>query len=161
MIDKDLLTGTVNDAIAGTDLFVVDIRISPDNVITAEVDSPTAVDIDECAAITRKIEEKFDRDTEDYELEVGSAGITSDFKIRAQYTKNIGNDVEVLTRDGRKLHGVLTAVAPGEPSDHSIGFTVEIPVKVKEPGAKKPVIRQEALQFTSDDCKYVRYDLKF
>ncbi|MCX4263119.1 MAG: ribosome assembly cofactor RimP [Muribaculaceae bacterium] len=161
MIDKDLLTGTVNDAIAGTDLFVVDIRISPDNVITVEVDSPTAVDIDECAAITRKIEEKFDRDTEDYELEVGSAGITSDFKIRAQYTKNIGNDVEVLTRDGRKLHGVLTAVAPGEPSDHSIGFTVEIPVKVKEPGAKKPVIRQEALQFTSDDCKYVRYDLKF
>ena len=160
MIDKDLLTGTVNDAIAGTDLFVVDIRISPDNVITVEVDSPTAVDIDECAAITRKIEEKFDRDTEDYELEVGSAGITSDFKIRAQYTKNIGNDVEVLTRDGRKLHGVLTAVAPGEPSDHSIGFTVEIPVKVKEPGAKKPVIRQEALQFTSDDCKYVRYDLK-
>ena len=151
MIDKDLLTGTVNDAIAGTDLFVVDIRISPDNVITVEVDSPTAVDIDECAAITRKIEEKFDRDTEDYELEVGSAGITSDFKIRAQYTKNIGNDVEVLTRDGRKLHGVLTAVAPGEPSDHSIGFTVEIPVKVKEPGAKKPVIRQEALQFTSDD----------
>ena len=161
MIDKDLLTGTVNDAIAGTDLFVVDIRISPDNVITVEVDSPTAVDIDECAAITRKIEEKFDRDTEDYELEVGSAGITSDFKIRAQYTKNIGNDVEVLTRDGRKLHGVLTAVAPGEPSDHSIGFTVEITVKVKEPGAKKPVIRQEALQFTSDDCKYVRYDLKF
>ena len=161
MIDKDLLTGTVNDAIAGTDLFVVDIRISPDNVITVEVDSPTAVDIDECAAITRKIEEKFDRDTEDYELEVGSAGITSDFKIRAQYTKNIGNDVEVLTRDGRKLHGVLTAVAPGEPSDHSIGFTVEIPVKVKAPGAKKPVIRQEALQFTSDDCKYVRYDLKF
>lgn len=161
MIDKDLLTGTVNDAIAGTDLFVVDIRISPDNVITVEVDSPTAVDIDECAAITRKIEEKFDRDTEDYELEVGSAGITSDFKIRAQYTKNIGNDVEVLTRDGRKLHGVLTAVAPSEPSDHSIGFTVEIPVKVKEPGAKKPVIRQEALQFTSDDCKYVRYDLKF
>ena len=73
---------------AGTDLFVVDIRISPDNVITVEVDSPTAVDIDECAAITRKIEEKFDRDTEDYELEVGSAGITSDFKIRAQYTKN-------------------------------------------------------------------------
>ena len=161
MIDKDLLTGTVNDAIAGTDLFVVDIRISPDNVITVEVDSPTAVDIDECAAITRKIEEKFDRDTEAYDLEVGSAGITSDFKIRAQYTKNIGNDVEVLTRDGRKLHGVLTAVAPGEPSDHSIGFTVEIPVKVKEPGAKKPVIRQEALQFTSDDCKYVRYDLKF
>lgn len=161
MIDKDILTGTVNEAIAGTDLFVVDIKVTPDNVITVEVDSPTAVDIDECAAITRKIEEKFDRDTEDYELEVGSAGITSDFKIRAQYTKNIGNDVEVLTRDGRKLHGVLTAVAEGSPADRDVDFTVEVPVKVKEPGAKKPVIRQEALNFASADCKYVRYDLKF
>ena len=161
MIDKDILTGTVNEAIVGTDLFVVDIKVTPDNVITVEVDSPTAVDIDECAAITRKIEEKFDRDTEDYELEVGSAGITSDFKIRAQYTKNIGNDVEVLTRDGRKLHGVLTAVAEGSPADRDVDFTVEVPVKVKEPGAKKPVIRQEALNFASADCKYVRYDLKF
>ena len=161
MIDKDILTGTVNEAIVGTDLFVVDIKVTPDNVITVEVDSPTAVDIDECAAITRKIEEKFDRDTEDYELEVGSAGITSDFKIRAQYTKNIGNDVEVLTRDGRKLHGVLTAVAEGSPADRDVDFTVEVPEKVKEPGAKKPVIRQEALNFASADCKYVRYDLKF
>lgn len=161
MIDKDLLTGTVKEAIAGTDLFIVDIRVTPDNTITVEVDSPTAVDIDACAAITRKIEEKFDRDTEDYELEVGSAGITSDFKIRAQYTKNIGNDVEVLTRDGRKLHGVLTAVAEGAPADRDVDFTVEVPVKVKEPGVKKPVIRQDALSLNSGECKYVRYDLKF
>lgn len=161
MIDKDLLTGTVNEAIAGTDLFVVDIRVTPDNTITVEIDSPTAVDIDACAAITRKIEEKFDRDTEDYELEVGSAGITSDFKIRAQYTKNIGNDVEVLTRDGRKLHGVLTAVAEGAPADHDVDFTVEVPVKVKESGMKKPVIRQDAVKLNSGECKYVRYDLKF
>lgn len=161
MIDKDLLTGTVTDAITGTDLFVVDIRVTPDNVITVEVDSPTAVDIDECAAITRRIEETFDRDTEDYELEVGSAGITSDFRIRAQYTKNIGNDVEVLTRDGRKLHGVLTAVAEGAPGDRDVDFTVEVPVKVKEPGMKKPVIRQDAVRLNSGECKYVRYDLKF
>lgn len=161
MIDKDLLTGTVNEAIAGTDLFVVGIRVTPDNTITVEIDSPTAVDIDACAAITRKIEEKFDRDTEDYELEVGSAGITSDFKIRAQYTKNIGNDVEVLTRDGRKLHGVLTAVAEGAPADRDVDFTVEVPVKVKESGIKKPVIRQDAVKLNSGECKYVRYDLKF
>ncbi len=161
MIDKDLLTGTVKEAIAGTDLFVVDIRVTPDNTITVEIDSPTAVDIDACAAITRKIEEKFDRDTEDYELEVGSAGITSDFKIRAQYTKNIGNDVEVLTRDGRKLHGVLTSVSEGAPDDRDVDFTVEVPVKVKEPGVKKPVIRQDAVNLNSGECKYVRYDLKF
>ena len=161
MIDKELLTRTVADAIAGTDLFVVDIAVNPGNDIVVELDSATGVDIDTCAAVTRKIEEVFDRDVEDYQLEVGSAGITSDFKVRAQYDKNLGNDVEVLTRDGRKLHGVLVKVAEGAPADRDVDFVVEVPVKVKEPGAKRPVIRQEPVELTSADCKYVRYDLKF
>lgn len=161
MIDKELLKQTVADAIAGTDLFIVDITVSPANDIIVEVDSPTSVDIDECAAITRRIEEVFDRDAEDYSLEVGSAGITSDFKVRAQYTKNIGNDIELLTRDGRKLRGILKAVAEGEPTDTAVDFTLETTVKVKEPGAKRPVTRQEEIKLSSGDCKYVRYDLKF
>ncbi|MCM1066705.1 MAG: ribosome assembly cofactor RimP [Muribaculaceae bacterium] len=161
MIDKALLSTTVAEAIAGTDLYVVDIAVKPGNAITVEIDSPTGVDIDACAAITRKIESVFDRDVEDYELEVGSAGITSDFKVRGQYDKNLGKDVEVLTRDGRKLHGVLTEVAPGELTDRDVAFTVEVPVKVKEPGAKRPVVKQEAVKLTSAECKYVRYDLKF
>lgn len=161
MIDKELLTRTVADAIAGTDLFVVDIRVTPANEITVEIDSATGVDIDACAAITRRIEDVFDRDVEDYELEVGSAGITSDFRIRAQYDKNLGNDVEVLTADGRKLRGVLTAVAGGDGADTDVDFTIEVPVKVKEPGAKRPVVRQEAVELNSRQCKYVRYDLQF
>lgn len=161
MIDKDLLRSTVEEAIAGTDLYLVGIEVRPGNGIVVEVDSAAGVDIDTCAAITRKIEGVFDRDVEDYELEVGSAGITSDFKVRGQYEKNLGKDVEVLTRDGRKLHGVLTAVAPGAVTDSDVSFTVAIPVKVKEPGAKRPVVRQEELKLTSDECKYVRYDLKF
>lgn len=161
MIDKELLSTTVAEAIKGTDLYVVDINVKPGNMITVEIDSPTGVDIDSCAAITRKIESAFDRDAEDYELEVGSAGITSDFKVRGQYDKNLGKDVEVLTRDGRKLHGVLTEVEPGELTDRDVNFTVEVPVKVKEPGAKRPVVKQEAVKLSSADCKYVRYDLKF
>ena len=62
MIDKELLTRTVADAIAGTDLFVVDIKVTPANEITVEIDSATGVDIDACAAITRRIEDVFDRD---------------------------------------------------------------------------------------------------
>lgn len=161
MIDKELLRSTVARSISGTDLFIVDISVSPANDIVVELDSATGVDIDTCASITRDIEEVFDRDAEDYSLEVGSAGITSDFKVRGQFDKNLGNDVEILTRDGRKLRGVLTAVADGEPTDTDVDFTVEITSKVKEPGAKRPVMRTEALEFKSADCKYVRYDLKF
>lgn len=161
MIDKELLHKTVGDAIDGIDLFIVDISVSPDNTITVTLDSPTSVDIDECAKVTRAIEAAFDRDAEDYELEVGSAGITSPMQIRAQFVKNEGNDVEILTRDGRKLHGVLIGVEAGDMHDRDVAFTVEVPVRVKEPGMKKAEMRNESLRLTSGECKYVRYDLKF
>lgn len=77
MIDSQLLRDTVEKAIEGTDMFIVDIRVSKDNNIVVELDSDTSIDIDACARVTRKIESVFDRDVEDYELEVGSAGLTS------------------------------------------------------------------------------------
>ncbi|MDE5857439.1 MAG: ribosome assembly cofactor RimP, partial [Muribaculaceae bacterium] len=90
MIDKDKLRLTVEKAIEGTDIFLVDLKVSPDNNIVVEIDSKNGLDIDTCADLTRKIEAEFDRDAEDYELEVGSAGLTSPFKVKAQYEKNIG-----------------------------------------------------------------------
>lgn len=161
MIDKELLKETVAQAIDGTDLFIVDINVSSANEITVTVDSPTGVDIDRCVAVTRAIEAVFDRDVEDYELEVGSAGITSPMTVRAQFAKNVGKDVEILTRDGRKLHGVLTAVAPGDPTDRDVDFTVDVLVRVKEPGMKKAEMRRQDVELSSGQCKYVRYDLKF
>lgn len=154
MIDKTMLTRSVEKAIEGTDLFIVDISVSPQNNIVVELDSPRSIDIDTCAAVTRAIEKDFDRDTEDYELEVGSAGLTSPFKVRGQYVKNIGNDVEILTRDGRKIHAVLTGV-----DDDS--FTFEYPVKYKEPGAKRPttVMESETLPFA--EAKSVKYLISF
>lgn len=161
MIDKELLKQTVTDAMAGSDLFLTNITVSGDNDITVEIDSATGVDIDACAAITRAIEAAFDRDTEDYSLEVGSAGITSPMRVRGQFVKNVGNDVEVLKHDGHKLHGVLTLVAEGDICDTDVDFTIETDIKVKEPGAKRPVIKTESLSLNSKDCKYVKYDLKF
>ncbi len=154
MIDKQLLTQTVEDAIAGSDIFLVDIVVNPGNVIVVEIDSKEGIDIDTCATITRKIESVFDRDVEDYELEVGSAGLTSPFKVKGQYLKNIGNDIEVLTRDGRKLQGVLTEVG-------NDCFTIEVEKKVKEPGAKRPKMVKEPTTFNFDETKSVKYLIKF
>ena len=155
MIDKQLLLKTVEDAIAGTDLFVVDVRVSPSNEIVVELDSPDGIDIDTCADITRKIEAVFDRDVEDYELEVGSAGLTAPFRVRGQYLKNIGNEVEILTADGRKLRGTLKEVAEDG------RFTVTTLVKVKNPGDKRPHLEETDETFTPDECKYVRYYIDF
>ncbi len=154
MIDKHLLRETVEKAIAGTDIFIVDITVGTDNRIVVEIDSRDGIDIDTCAGITRDIEAVFNRDDEDYELEVGSAGLTSPFKVREQYVKNIGNEVEVLTRDGRKLHGTLTEVS-------DTGFTVEIATKIKEPGAKRPTIVNQPETFGFGDVKSVKYMIQF
>lgn len=157
MIDKALLAKTVDEAIAGSDIFVVEIAVSEQNSIVVEIDSASAgIDIDTCARITRAIEAVFDRDVEDYELEVGSAGLTSPFKVRAQYVKNIGNEVEVLTCDGRKLHGTLTAVG-----DDDDTFTIEVPTKVKAPGAKRPTIEMVPETFAVGECRSVRYNISF
>lgn len=156
MIDKEKLTQTVEEAIAGTENFLVEIKVTPDNNITVEIDNPEGVDIDTCAKLTRDIEAAFDRDVEDYQLEVGSAGLTAPFKVKGQYLKNIGNEIDILTRDGRKLHGVLTAV-----SDDGSEFTVEVEEKVKEPGKKRPVVVQRPLTFKVADTKSVTYRIDF
>lgn len=156
MLDKSIITDIVSSAIADTDIFIVEISVSPANDVVVLLDSDgAAIDIDTCAAITRAIEDAFNRDIEDFSLEVGSAGITSPLKVHRQYLKNIGHDVEVLTLDGRKIHGVLTAVA----SDGS--FTVESPVKVKEPGAKRPAIVMQPTTLRPDECKSVRPEISF
>ena len=154
MIDKQLLTQTIEQAIEGSSIFIVDIKINPGNAIVVEIDSPENIDIDTCASITRKIEAVFDRDAEDYELEVGSAGLTAPFKVKGQYLKNIGNEVEVLTRDGRKMQGTLTAVGDDD-------FTIEVAKKVKELGAKRPSIIMEPITLEISNTKSVKYLINF
>lgn len=156
MIDKTIIEQIVSDALSGTDKYLVDVTITPTNEITVEIDSDTAVDIDTCAAITRAIEQGVDRDVEDYELEVGSAGLTAPLKIRRQYEKNIGNDVEVLTGDGRKLQGTLTAV-----SDDFATFTITTRQKVKQPDKKRPVMVDTPVTIAVADAKYVKYLINF
>lgn len=157
MIDKEKLTSVVEKAIEGTDLYIVKCTVSPDNNIVVELDSDTLVDIDQCVAVTRAVEAAFDRETEDYELEVGSVGLTSPLTLPRQFRKNIGKDVEVLTADGRRLRGVLAGVE----SDSPLRFTLETTAKVRPEGAKRPVLQTVAETLGADDCKYVRPEIKF
>ena len=154
MIDKQQLTSFLESALKDTGIFLVDVRVTPDNNVTVEIDRNEGVDIDTCVELTRKIEAEFDRDADDYELEVGSAGVTTPFKVLGQYQKNLGNRVEVLTKDGQKLRGELSQV--GDDADN-IKFTVLIEKKVKEPGKKKPVMVQEPVELSAADCKSVKY----
>lgn len=154
MIDKALVEQAVAAAIDGTDMFTVEVAVSADNRIVVEVDSMSGMDIDACVALSRKIEEVLDRDAEDFELEVGSAGLTSPFKVRQQFDKNVGNEVEVLTRDGRKFTGTLVEAGDS-------GFTVEVARKVKKEGAKRPVVELQPETLAYGDAKSVKYVINF
>ena len=154
MIDKSELTNVINASLEGSDIFLVDVTVSRDNNIVVEIDSDDYVSIDDCADLTRAIEEKFDRDVEDYELEVGSAGLTSPLKVKRQYEKYIDEEVEVLTNDGRKLKGTLKSA-----DDET--FTVGITKKVKPEGAKRPVEVIEDETFNYSEIKYTKYLIQF
>ena len=83
MLDKQELTETINRAIGETgdgDLFLVGVNVTPDNRVTVEIDAAGGVDIEACVAITQAIRGQFDPEKEDYELEVGSVGLTTPFK---------------------------------------------------------------------------------
>lgn len=154
MIERQALVEVV-EACLGDNLFLVDVAISADNHIVVEIDSyEGSVSIDNCVAITRAVEQAFDRDKDDYELEVGSAGLTSPFKVKAQYEKNIGNDVEVLTAQGAKLKGVLSEVGDDT-------FTIKVAKKVKPEGAKRPVIVEEDVTIKYSETKYTKYLIQF
>lgn len=159
MIDKNKLTEVVENAIKDTDIFLVDVKVSPDNNIAVEIDSKNGLDIATCADLTRKIEEAFDRDVEDYELEVGSAGLTSPFKVKQQYEKNIGNDVTVITRDGRKLRGVLTEVGEGQWPDFK--FVITVTEKMKVEGKKRPELVERPIELTPAMVKSAVTDINF
>lgn len=153
MIDKQLVEEIVTEKLVGTDCFLVDVSVSADNVIVVEIDNETGIDIDFCVELSRYIESRLDRDAEDFELEVGSAGLTAPFKVQGQYRKNVGHEVELLTKDGRKLSGVLSAV-----SDDT--FAVDITTMVKPEGAKRKIPQTDTLTFAYADVKQVRAVLK-
>ncbi len=150
MIDKQLLNQTVTEKLSGTEYFLVELKITPDNQISVDIDTPEGVDLDFCVALHRHIESVFDRDVEDYSLEVGSAGVTSQFKVLPQYLMHIGDEVEVLSKDGRKISGILTEANEQE-------FVVAIEKLVKPEGAKRKIKVIENTVFSYDQIKYTKY----
>lgn len=154
MIEKSIVRQLVEEKLASTDYYLVDVIVKPDNLIVVEIDNNEGVCIDECAALSRYVEEHLDREAEDYELEVGSAGITSPFKVLNQYIKNVGNEVEILLKTGIKLAGVLT-------SADKDGIVVTVEKQVKPEGSKRKTIIQEEQSYRFDEIKYTKYLLRF
>ena len=154
MIEKKTVCQIVEEWLEGKDYFLVEVTVSPDDKIVVEIDHAEGVWIEDCVELSRYIESKLSREEEDYELEVGSAGIGQPFKVLQQYYIHIGQEVEVLTKDGRKLAGILKDADEEK-------FTVAVQKKVKLEGSKRPKLMEEDETFTYEQIKYTKYLISF
>ena len=75
MILRQNIEALAQEHLQGTDLSLVEVSVSEDNDIEVIVTREGGVSIDDCAALSRFIESRLDRDKEDFSLMVGSAGI--------------------------------------------------------------------------------------
>jgi ribosome maturation factor RimP len=153
MINKATVQQAVEEWLQGKDYFLVDINISADDRIVVEIDHADGVWIEDCADLSRFIEERVSREEEDYELEVGSAGLGQPFKILRQYEIHVGKEVETLAKDGKKYRGTLLSVDPE-------GFELGVMQKVKEEGKKRPVNKEVPVRFAYGDVTYTKYLIK-
>ena len=154
MISKDSVKNSVLSVIRETSVFVVDVRVDSANRIFVEVDKPEGITIEECVNISRAIESEFNRETEDFELEVSSPGLTEPFKVMEQYRKNCGRQVDVVKRDGQKITGKLQHV-----SDDDI--VLEVKAKIKEAGQKRPETVMQTVTIKFIDIKTTKVTITF
>ena len=154
MIDIEFIKQKAEAFLNDSNCYLVDAEVKPGNRILVEIDSDEAVSVEDCMKLSRFIESELNRDEEDFELEVGSVGLTAPFKTLKQYRKNIGNEVEILTKKGQKLHGILKNATETH-------FMLTVAKKIKLEGAKKKTETEEDLQFSYDEVKYTKYLIKF
>lgn len=102
MIDSNVVKTIVEEWLQKGEYFLVDVCITPDNRIIVEIDHADGVWIEDCAELSRLIQERIGDEIGEYELEVGSAGIGQPFKVAKQYENHIGKEIEVLTDEAQK-----------------------------------------------------------
>ena len=155
MIDATRVREIAETQMEGTDLFVIEVRVSPANEIGVTVDSDTQVGIDRCVELSRSIEGALDREQEDFELTVMSAGIGQPLKMLRQYRKLIGRPVEVILKDGGKIVGNLT-----DASETSIAVEYEERVAVEGKKRKQLVTTRRELSLDEVKSTFEYLDFK-
>lgn len=153
MIDKVKIAELVNEKLTD-DQFLVDVTVSSSNVIDIMVDSDTGISINQIVEISRFVEGNLDREVEDFELSVFSAGLSEPFSLVRQYKKNINTEVDVLLTSGLKLTGILLKA-------DDQGIDLEVTTKEKSEGSKKKELVTRVHTLGYPEIKETKKVLKF
>lgn len=146
MIDKFKVLDIVKDVLEGSDKYLVNMKITPDNRIFVDLDGDNGINIDDCIEVSRAIENSLNRDEEDFELNVSSAGADSPLKMPRQYRRHVGRELSVEPFEGAKVEGVLTEAGDTQ-------FTIKTKGSKKEPSKE--------LTFAYEDVKTARVIIRF
>jgi ribosome maturation factor RimP len=154
MLSKENIETTVKEAIQDTNTFLVEVKMTSDNKIFVYADTPNGMPIEECVRISKFIEAAYDRDEEDYELQVSSPGIDQPFKVIEQYQKHLEKEVRIVLKDGSTFDGIITDVAEEE-------VTLKWEEKIKVPGQKKKEVKEEIEKIKIDDIASAKPIINF
>ena len=135
--------------------FLVDVSVSKDNDIVVTIESESGkIELDDCVALSRYFETRFDREVEDYSLTMTSAGLDQPFKVLRQFEKAVGTKVEVQLKGGKKMVALLEAA-----DEESV--TLKYSVKEAVEGKKKKELVEHVDRFTMDQVNSVRPFIEF
>lgn len=155
MITKDEIATLIEPKLEELGCFLVELQVRQGNVINVEIDRKPPVSINDCMAVNRHIEGAYDRDEEDFEVLVSSAGMDKPFRVPKQYEKNIGREVSVKMKDGGgKLKGILKAFNDDE-------ITVVTRQKERVEGRKKKEWVETEHAIKLDDIKETKLVISF
>lgn len=154
MITKESVKQIVEEWLQKGDYFLVDIQMGDDDRIVVEIDCADGVWIEDCAELSRTLQERLGDELGDYELEVGSAGLGQPFKVEQQYRNHVGDQVEVVDSESKKITGTLKSV-------EGRTFTITTQEKQVPEGKKRPVKVDVDKTFGMDEVKSTKYLINF
>jgi len=122
------------------ELFLVEVKMLPNNKLIIHVDGDEGISIQDCVAISRHVGFHLEEENaieQAYNLEVSSPGVGEPLKLVRQYSKNVGRTLSIKLKDGLKKEGKLLSVTEND---------LLIEESVKEKG-KKAVAVQTTVPF--------------
>lgn len=152
MIDPRAVHKLANEFLEGGSGFVVDVKVASGNVIKIALENDEQTSIQDCVALSRHIEGSFDREEEDFSLDVGSPGLDQPLKVLRQYLKLIGKQVSVQPNEGKKMVGELVNV------EEENGMVQGLVLKTRE---KKRIEGRKAKQWVEEEHKLQASDIEW
>jgi len=143
----------------GTPGFLVDVKVASGNVIRIALENDDRTTISDCVSLSRHIEGSFDREQEDFSLDVGSPGLDQPLKVLRQYLKIIGKQIAVNPIDGKIIEGELVSVEEDE--GEFKGLVLKTLEKKRIEGRKAKEWVEEAHQFQAGDIEWTKVIISF